>query len=313
MTDVQKLIFATLAYYDLFDFPLTVEEIKKYLVAPSYLKISDNINIDIISAELYTMTNVGRVALYESFYSLPHREHLVPIRIKKTKITKKKMRLARRAAFLMSLMPFVRAVFASGSLALENTDYDSDLDLFIITGANKIWTARFFINSIFDLLLLKRKPQDKIAPNKICPNHLIADNALAIINRNVFTARVYSHLVPLYVRKNAILKNFQQENQWIHSYISNWDFSKQYLVRNSGISKDVKNFQELILNTKIGDLVEKLCRRYQKHRIEKNPLTRHPQGRIEYNDYRLEFHPHSIENTVITEYTKNLENMLEHS
>lgn len=307
MSDLQKLILATLAYYDLFDFPLTAEEIGKYLVAPGYLKISDDTNLDAISAELYTMTNTGQIALYERFYGLPHREHLVPVRIKKTRIAKEKMKLARRAAFLMSLMPFVRTVFASGSLALENTDYDSDLDLFIITGANRIWTARFFINSVFDLLLLKRKPEERVAPDKICPNHLIADNALAIINRNVFTARVYSHLVPLYRQKNVTLKNFQQENQWIHSYVSSWNFSNQYLVRNYGIIKGIKNFQELILNTKIGDLVEKLCCRYQKHRIEKNPLTRHPQGRIEYNDCRLEFHPHSIENVIITDYSKRLE------
>ncbi len=310
MSSLQKLILATIAYYDLFDFPLTVEEIKKYLVAPNYLKISDVINLDTIPAELYSMTNMSEVTLYGGFYSLPHREHLVPTRIRKSRIAKKKMKRARRVAWLMSGMPYVQAVFASGSLALQNTDYDSDLDLFIITKAGRIWTARFVINSVLDVLRLKRKPQDRTAPDKICPNHLIADNALIMINRNIFTARVYSHLIPLYIRRNIILKNFQQENQWIYSYINSWDFSKQYLIKNTGIVKSAKYFQELIFNTKIGNLVEELCRRYQKHRIEHNPLTRHPQGRIEYNDYRLEFHPHSIENTIIGRYNKHLESLI---
>lgn len=314
MSSLQKLILATLAYYDLFDFPLTADEIRRYLVAPQFLNLPishvGRLELETVPKELYSLTNANRVILYEGFYTFPFREHLVPVRIRRTRIAQKKMRLTRRAVWLMSCMPYVRAVFASGSLALGTTDHDSDLDLFIITKAGRIWTARFIINSVFDILRLKRKPQDKIAPNKICPNHLIADNALAIINRNVFTARVYSHLIPLYVRKNALLKNFRQENEWLYSYINSWDFSKSYLIKNISIVKGVKYIQELVLKTKIGDLMEKLCRKYQKYRIEKNPLTRHPQGRIEYNDYRLEFHPHSIENTIIANYHKHLESVL---
>lgn len=306
MPDIQKLILATLAYYDLFDFPLTTEEIKKYLVAPRYLKIRENINIETTDAELYSLTNTGVIELHKGFYTLPDRDHLIPIRIRRTRIAKKKMQLAQRVARLLSFMPYVQAVFASGSLALENTDYDSDLDLFIITKSGRIWTARFIINSVLDVLGLKRKPKDKIAPNKICPNHLIADNALTITNQNIFTAKVYSHLVPIYVRSRSLLKNFQHDNQWINSYICNWSFPTEHLVHNFSVATNIKYAKEAILNTKLGKLIENLCRKYQKHRIEKNPLTHNPHGRIEYDDNRLEFHPHSIENSIVDAYNKKL-------
>lgn len=306
MSDLQKLILATISYYDLFDFALTAEEIKQWLVAPGYLKIQEAINFDLVDVELYSLVNGGKILSSDGHYVLPLREHLVPLRVRRNKIATQKMRHARRAVKIISLVPFVQAVFASGSLALGNTDYDSDLDIFIVTKPGHIWTARFITNVVFDILHWKRKPQDRVAPDKLCLNHWVTENSLRIENQNVFTARIYSHLVPLYLQNPKVVQNFEKDNNWIYLYVNQWNFSKQYLVKKNSFLNFNKKFKELILGTEFGVWIESLSRSYQVRRIKGNPLTRDPHGRIEYNNYRLEFHPWSIEETIINSYQNSL-------
>lgn len=294
---MHKLILTTLIYYDLFDFPLTTEEIKKYHSAPG-------IESDAIDIGLYSLVNSHKIRLIDGFYTLPNREHLIAIRSRTSPIAVRKMKRARLATILMSGVPYIQAVFASGSLALGNTDYNSDLDIFVITKSGRIWTARFITNTIFDLLLLKRKPKDKIAPDKLCLNHYIADNALEIKNQNIFTAHVYAHLEPLYLRNPKVLQEFEKKNEWVANYLDSSSFPHNNLVKNYSLLQFSKKCWEWIFNSRFGDLLESAVRKYQVKRIEQNPLTRDPQGRIEYNDQRLEFHPYSIENSILDKYTK---------
>ncbi len=300
--DVRKLIFATLAYYDLFDFPLTADEIKKYLVAPAYLNLKTDVNNDEIDAVLYSLVNTGQLRLLEGFYTFPKRDHIAPLRLRNQRIASGRIKRAKTAAFIMSFFPYVQVVFASGSLALENTDHESDLDIFLITRPGRIWTVRFLANAFFDIIGWKRKPQVSVAPNKLCLNHLIVDDSLHIPHHTIYPARIYYHLAPLYVRDAKILKKFQKENDWMYDYMHSWDFSMKYLIRDHAAARLVKRIGEAVLNSKLGTLAEKLVKKYQVKRIEGNILTRNPDDHIEYDDNRLEFHPNSVEGTIAARY-----------
>src|SRR3989344_6398789 len=87
-----------------------------------------------------------------SYEYLFDREYLVPLRKERERIAKRKWRIARRVAWWMRFLPFVRVVFASGSLSMNNTDELSDLDVVIVAKHGYIWTTRFLVNGLLFLL-----------------------------------------------------------------------------------------------------------------------------------------------------------------
>ena len=57
---------------------------------------------------------------------------------------------------LVTLAPSIKLVGLSGSVAMLNADEDHDLDLFIITGKNRLWTGRFIALLLTQLLGIRR-------------------------------------------------------------------------------------------------------------------------------------------------------------
>lgn len=295
--EAKKLILATLAYYDLFDFPLTIEEMKRYLVASDSTVTDED-----IEKTLKELETDDKIISESDFYTLPKREHIVPLRLKKTRLAQIKLRRARRIVRLLAVLPFIKAVFACGSLALRNTTPQSDLDVFIITSSGRIWTARFFEIIATSLLGVRRKSHQTVAPDKLCPNHYITDRYFEITNHNMYSARIYLHLLPLYLENEKILEDFKNANSWMSSFTRSWPSEKNYLLKTGWLSKLTKWSAEKVLRTKFGDIVEKTVRKYQVSRIERNPKTREPNGRIKYGDRSMEFHPDSIESAVLKKF-----------
>lgn len=303
-TELDKSILATIAYYDIFDFPLTKEEVFSYLSAPRQPDLGFRFSQDEVGQRLKVLTEKRIIDYIDDFYLLPQREYLVPLRLKKQKIGAKKIKKAAQAVKIIAAIPYIRAVYASGSLAMLNTNYESDLDVFIITGSGRIWTARFFATLIMDMLSMRRKPNHRISPNRVCLNHYITDLSLGIPYHSVFAAHNYVNMKPLYLYEESINENFKKENHWIFSYLTRWQTDEKYLQKQNWFSGFCKKLSETILNTILGDAFEKFARNFQKKRIERNPITKNPHGRIEYSDRCLEFHPYTIEPEVIAKFNQ---------
>lgn len=303
-TELDKSILATIAYYDIFDFPLTREEVFTYLSAQSQPDLGFRFSQDEVSLRLKALADKKIVDHIDGFYALPQREHLVPLRLKKQKIAVGKIKKAVRAAKILAAIPYIRAVYASGSLSLLNTSYESDLDVFIIAKAGRIWTARFLATLAMNILGMRRKPNHKVSPDRVCLNHYITDSSLGIPHHGVFAAHNYVNMLPLYLAEESINENFKKANHWIFSYMTHWQTDKKYLQKQNWFLGFCKKSFETILNTNLGDALEKFARGFQKRRIEKNPITKNPHGRIEYSDRCLEFHPYTIEPEVIARFNE---------
>ena len=124
------------------------------------------------------------------------------------------------------------------------------------------------------------------------------------MNKNVFTARVCFHLAPLYLQDKKLTKEFQKENMWVYDYIESWPVNNRYIVRSGKITSIVKKVLEKITSPQ---WLEQVLKKYQLQRIIRNPKTKNPNGRLEYNDHRLEFHPDSAEISVINKYKKSID------
>ena len=319
---IRESILATLAYYDTLDYPLTAGEIFKFSInqdrmksqeasvnkvfVPSFHKncspppLADYLNcLDALAKE-------GKLEEKNSFYFLPGRGHLYEERIERNKIAEQKWKKARRYLFLAQVVPYIEAIFASGSLALGHTGKESDLDVLVVAKYGRIWTARVVISVLMNLLGVRRKDKERIAPDKICLNHYITDYSLKIPFESMYNAQSYAHLVPIYWRDEVIIKRFWKENgEWAKKFLNFWKLPDGYqrrAVRSSRILRGIKLFAEKLLDwSGLAGFLERFSKKIQISRINTNLP-----GRITANDQQLEFHPYSVEKDIIKKYNQTI-------
>jgi hypothetical protein len=305
-------ILATLAYYDILDQPLKLEEISSRLISFRHLFTieAETLDYDLedVHRELERLTIAGPIDFCEGYYFLFGREYLVPLRLKREKIAKNKWRITKKAISWLRLVPYLRAIFASGSLAINNTDELSDLDVLIVVKHGRIWLARFFIVIMLELLHVRRRGHDKIAPDKICPNHYITDESLAIAFQSIYNAQTYSNLVPIYVRDETLTEKFKKENSWVLDYVENWATNpgNERNTQSAGFKEAIAKIVEKFLDLTLGFYLEGLARVYQTKRIVHNQPAGPTGGHIVFNDQQLAFHPSSIEDGIIQAYNLRL-------
>jgi predicted nucleotidyltransferase len=215
LTPVKKAILKTLAYRDVFDFPLTGTEVHKFLVGES----ASPLTVDETLKQLVTKEQVGSE---DGYFFLPGRKEVVALRRRREEISKGKLKKTQRYADLFRSFPWVEAIFASGAAAVENADEESDLDVLVVTAPRRLWLSRFWIFFILNLLGVK-KPHDGIdVKDKVCANILLAETALAVPKeeQNLYTAHEVVNLRPIWEKKE-IHRRFLAENGWVKDYLPN--------------------------------------------------------------------------------------------
>ncbi len=307
MADLRNPILATLSYYDAFDLPLTALETWRYLVNPARLEreaLVGDIAVSAIVEELERLSKEGRIATKHGFFAVAGKADTIPARLEREKLSAQKWKKALAKAYWFQAVPYVRALAISGSLALDNSDAESDFDVLTITASGRIYTCRFFLLVIAAALRVRRRGHDRQAPDTFCFNHYVSEAGLAISHQSIYAAQTYARLIPMFVRDDA-LDRFSAANIWINKYVYHFKPDQSFARRGitpSGLLSVVARALEAFLHTFIGVLLERSLRYYQQRRIARNPVTRAPGGRIVASDTQLEFHPHSAELPVIERY-----------
>src|SRR5512135_2826384 len=97
---MEQAILETLAYSDVFDYPLRFEELHRYL--PLRATASE------LKASLHSM--LASIGYRDGFYFLPGREAIIPLRRKRESISVPALRSARRIGHVLGRLPFIRMV-----------------------------------------------------------------------------------------------------------------------------------------------------------------------------------------------------------
>jgi len=313
MTPLRNSILATIIYYDVFNFPLTFAEIYKYLINPNRLILNHAVVLSDINfgatevlIELDSMVKAGVIGHKNGFYFLPGKEHLYKARIEKDKLAMRKWKKFLSIAKYLQLSPYLRAVFVSGSLAVNNPEPKSDFDVFIILKSGRLYAGRFFLWLISSLLGVRRGRFDLVAPDKLCFNHYITDDNLEISYRSLYVAQTIVNMKPVFVRGEVINK-FSSSNKWVNSYCYNFNrFNEYRTIKLNRLFLMLAKAGEIVLDAFLGELVERLLKVIQQKRIKNNPATYESGGRITFTDNELEFHPRSFERVVIDSYNRGL-------
>lgn len=131
------------------------------------------------------------------------------------------MKIAQNAARLLKLIPTIKMIAVTGSLAMENCSEDSDIDLMIVTGRGTLWTTRLFTYSLIRLFNIRtRNSSNKVQKDKLCLNVWLDESDLIWRQRNIYTAHEIAQIVPL-VSKDKTYEKFLFKNKWVLSFWPN--------------------------------------------------------------------------------------------
>ena len=147
---VKQAVISTLAYFDLFDVPLTRDGIyENFFFLPL-----DKKKIDIYLRESpLIQEHDGLFSLKRNIAAMQNFYEYFMAKIRRSKKYWKKVH---RWQWLLAACPFVKLVAVCNSLPIRAVEDDSDIDLLVITDKKHMFTARFFLTLLTSLSLTRR-------------------------------------------------------------------------------------------------------------------------------------------------------------
>ena len=302
---LNKNILATIIYYDGFDYPLTAFEIWKYMIRTDYAdnkKTEMQISLTEAMKQLKDESLLSYIENKNGFYFLKGRKNLVEKRIARNKISMGKMKILRKAVWLLRYVPFVRMVGITGALAMKNAKAKSDLDVLVVFQKGKIWTGRTLATLLMHIFK-KRRHGRKIS-DRVCLNFFITDESLEISTKDLYSASEYMFLFPVYGFETY--KRFQIKNSWIKSIKPAYFLSEippVGIIQDSKLSKSLRRIGEALFSFA---WLEKILKKIELKKIMQNPKTRQEGSLIYANDDALIFLPDPHGPKVFEEFKKKV-------
>lgn len=207
---LQEEIIKTITYFDIFDYPPTLSEIKKYL-GEKFVTTEE------IEESLAVMSLVQE---YQGFYYLLGRKKIVEKRMERSEVSIYKNAKARLAAKIFSKIPTIKLIGISGSLSMNNSAAGDDIDLFIITSKNSLWMTRFLVRASLFFMGQKRLSRVEQFKDQFCINMYMSEEDLSFKKKqqNLFTAHEIAQLKVIY-QKEQMYERLVKKNSWVNQYL----------------------------------------------------------------------------------------------
>lgn len=249
-------IAKTVAYRDLFQYPVTAHEIHRYLHEV-------RCGQDAVADALVTAVDYGTLITDGTYFALPGREGLFERRLQRRATSQSLWNLARGHAARLAALPFVRMVGVTGSLAVDNATDDADIDFMLITDGGRLWTARAFAKF---LQMINRRVGD----GKLCVNHLVSTKRLQLDEPGLYIAQELSQMVPLYGRDTYNM--LREANPWVDEILPNAKGLPREAEQVEPASSSFKQAAKAILRTPLGTGIERFESKRKLHKYNETPF-----------------------------------------
>lgn len=205
----------TVVFFDMFDFPLTELEIWKFIMTGHSFSEVQRVLASGVLDKYLEMKN--------GFYFLHGRKNIISKRLEKYNFADRKFKRVLRVVDFLSILPWIRMVAVGNIIGPHNLRDDSDIDLFIITRANRLWATRFF--SVIFMKFFGLRPRKGDNRDKICLSFFASEEAMNLKNLMLDEGDYYfiywlAGLVPIY--GHDFYDKFVESNKWIQEYLPNW-------------------------------------------------------------------------------------------
>jgi predicted nucleotidyltransferase len=180
----------TLAYFGVFNFPLTKQEVEKY------------------SGETLNGPFEPLVVEHDGYFGLGDSASWVN-RQKREEVSLRKIERAKELFRKIFWWPYLKAVLVTGSTAAMNAGEGSDVDVLIITSEDTLWLTRLVVVSFLILTRTYRR--------LICPNIWLAEDNLEWPDKNIHSACDAMLAKPI-LNKNETYERFLDANWWVQEF-----------------------------------------------------------------------------------------------
>lgn len=245
ITPLEAAILRTVLYADVFDFALRVDELHHFLMSTQPIPFAD-VGAT-LSESLFLraalVTSDGRVVL-------AGREALLTARDEREAVSSVLWPKVAAAGHWLACVPFVRMVAVTGALAMDNPAHaDDDFDYFIVTTPGRVWLARLFIVGVVRA--------SRLWGWRICPNFVVAADALAQRRRDVYIAHEIAQAIPL-ADSDGVYAAFRAANAWTENHLPNAvdAFSRRNISALGRVGLAIQRLGERVLGGRLGDRVE---------------------------------------------------------
>jgi hypothetical protein len=240
LAPLERAILQAVGYADVFDFPLTAAEIWRNLVE---VAAGEEEVLAVLNSHRLVP---GQLIAQEGYYMLPGRSGLVELRRRRAVASSQLWPRAHHYGRLIAALPFVRMVAVTGALAVNNSGPGDDIDYLVVTEPGRLWLAR-----AFTILLVKRAAR---RGDLICPNYFISDQALALPERDLFTAHELAQMAPL--AGFDVYQHMLALNTWAGDFLPNMRPAQRAAFEKPKRSLSTR-IAELLLRTPPGGWLER--------------------------------------------------------
>ncbi len=212
--EIRQSIIKTVLYSDIFDYPLTSEQVWKFLLSQKkikrrdFKKVLDTIKMPIIEKN--------------GWYFLRGREKILQKRTERKKESDRKLEIAKAVSKVLSAVPSVLLIAISGGVSVDNADKNDDIDFFIVTKANSLWQSRLMLILLLKIMGKHRSRKGRKVADKICLNMLMDEKNLSFSKdrQDLYTAHEILQLRPIFSRDKTYEKLISK-NLWVKKYMPN--------------------------------------------------------------------------------------------
>jgi predicted nucleotidyltransferase len=256
LSKTKENILAALAYFDMFNYPLTKAEV--------YLFLKDKHDYEQFDIAIKNLLEEGIIYQFDKFYTLKNDHYLIVRRNDGNQRAAELIKIAEKVGSLLIKFPYVRGVAISGSLSKNFADENSDVDLFIITEKNRLWIARTIMHCFKKLTFLVNKE------HLFCMNYFIDMQQLEITEQNIYTAIEVGTLIPL--QGDIVFDKFYAANVWTRKFLPN----KHMRISSAEPGKNplLKDVFEYLFNIKLGNRIDNMLMRVTENRWLRKTLLK---------------------------------------
>lgn len=264
----------TLYYFAFFKYAPTVLELWTFY--------PQKIDFNEFASAVKNLADRDKLIIKKEKVVLPENKLLLQLTAKKALFSREKIAKRKLILQALGLLPQVKFIGISGSVAVNNAQEKDDIDIFVITKKKRLWLARFLLIVITSVLGIRREPKAKSYKNKLCFNLFFSEENLQIDKhkQTEYVAHEILQLKPV-INKNKTYERFLLCNDWIFKFFPNAK-ERLKLSSQSGVVEDKKQ-------SWLGNLLEALLKKVQLQLI-----NRHKTKEV-ITDTQLWFFPEDFE------------------
>lgn len=260
-------VLRSVIYASLFDYPLTLAQLRESLVE--------------VAADEATIASWWKnSALLQSaiecrggLYFPAGRADLLDTRARREALSRDLLHRDRAMLTLVSRLPFVRMVALSGSLAHLNAEGSADVDLFVITSANRVWLVTVAMLVVSKIMGWRKR---------LCMNYVISERQMAIAPGDLFSANQIIHLQPIV--GSATYRRFLDANAFVSNCYPN------FRGPGPGIRDPKITVAERVLSLGIAQVGEQLCRMVYRWYLKQRSARWQSRDQVRLEDECLKLH-----------------------